>query len=108
MAILNTSNQQLPYPDNNEYLKWVWQYIRNLALAVEKISVMRFATSSDLTSRVPSPEEGMLAYLLDSNTLQVYTGSSWARVYPPSPAVYTGTTTPASSLGATGDLYIQY
>ena len=107
MAIQSTGNQGLPYPDNAEYLKYVWQYIRDAELAIEKKLVQVFASQTDLTTRVPSPVEGMMAYLKDSDIIQVYNGTSWKRVYPQSPAIYSGTTAPASTLGSVGDFYMQ-
>lgn len=37
-----------------------------------------FASSSARDSAISSPEEGMFAYLSDTNTLTFYNGSSWA------------------------------
>lgn len=108
MATLNTSNQQLPYPDSNEYIKFAWQQIRDALLAVEPKLVMKFSSASDLSTRVPSPTEGMLAYVSDVDVLQLYVSGAWKRVYPPAPTIYTGTTTPSGSLGSVGDIYVQY
>lgn len=108
MTTLNTSNQQLPYPDHNEFLKFGWQQIRDALLAAEPKLVMKFTSATDLSTRVPSPTAGMLAYLADTGILQLYHGGAWKRVYPPAPTIYTGTTTPSSSLGSVGDVYVQY
>lgn len=107
MSTLNTSNQGIPYPDHNEYLKFAWQQIRDAVLAIEPKLNMVFANSSDLATRVPSPTEGMVAWMQDANVLQVYDGSSWKRVYPSSPAIYSGSGAPSSGLGTIGDLYFQ-
>ncbi len=37
-----------------------------------------FASTSARDSAISSPEEGMFAYLSDTNTLSFYNGSSWA------------------------------
>ena len=45
---------------------------------IQEQVIMVFADSSARGSAVSSPEEGMFAYLSDSNTLTFYNGSSWA------------------------------
>ena len=45
---------------------------------IQEQVIMTFANSSARDSAVSSPEEGMFAFLADSNTLQFYNGSSWA------------------------------
>jgi hypothetical protein len=40
-------------------------------------SIMVFADSTARTAAIPTPTEGMFAYLLDSSTLFTYDGSSW-------------------------------
>ena len=45
---------------------------------IQEQVIMRFADSSARDSQVSSPEEGMFCYLLDTNVLQFYNGSSWA------------------------------
>lgn len=109
MAIQKTANQQLPYPDNNERLADVPDHVQALAQAVEGQLVMTFASQTDLTTRLPNPKEGALAWIMDSNTLQIYTAGTtgWVRIYPPAPAIYSGSTTPSSTLGTVGDIYIQ-
>ena len=43
-------------------------------------SVMRFASSSARSTAIPSPTEGMVTWLDDTNALQVYDGSAWVAV----------------------------
>ena len=45
---------------------------------IQEQVIMVFADSSARGSAVTSPEEGMFAYLSDTNTLTFYNGSSWA------------------------------
>ena len=45
---------------------------------IQEQVIMVFADSSARGSAVSSPEEGMFAYLKDTNTLTYYDGSSWA------------------------------
>jgi hypothetical protein len=40
-------------------------------------SVMRFASAAARDAAIPSPSEGMMAYLDDQNWLMLYTGSAW-------------------------------
>jgi hypothetical protein len=40
-------------------------------------AVMVFADSSARTTALPTPSEGMVSYLADTNVLEVYDGSSW-------------------------------
>lgn len=108
MTIKNTANQGVPYPLANEYIKDVNDHIRNLALFVEKQLVMKFASMTDLGTKVPSPTSGMLAWVTADKTLMIYDGSAWRRIYPYAPMTYSGTAAPSSSLGAVGDFYIQY
>lgn len=107
MATPASANQGIPMPDDAEYLKDVPDFVRAMGLAIEKKLVMSFASSSDRATRVPSPVEGMVSWLRDLNRLYVYTGSTWAQVYPPTPTVTSGTAAPTGS-GAVGDIYIQY
>lgn len=45
-----------------------------------KQAAMYFATSAARTTGLPSPEEGMVTYLADSDTLQFYNGSAWVSI----------------------------
>ena len=45
---------------------------------IQEQVIMNFASSSARDSAVSSPEEGMFAFLNDTNTLTFYNGSSWA------------------------------
>lgn len=108
MTIGNTTNQGLPYPNANEYIKDVNDHIRNLAKAVETQLVMKFADMTTLGTKVPAPTAGMLAFITADKTLLLYDGTAWKRVYPYAPMTYSGNTTPASTLGQPGDFFIQY
>jgi len=43
-------------------------------------SVMKFATTSSRDTNIPSPTEGMVVYIDDTNSLLVYTGASWENI----------------------------
>lgn len=107
MSMRSTANQGAPFPDVNEPLNNVNDWIYLLATHQEVRGIQRFSSQADLSTKRPSPTEGEVCWLNDSNQLQVFDGTAWKRVYPPSPMVYSGTTTPSSSLGAVGDLYIK-
>lgn len=57
-------------------------------------TVMVFANAAARTSAIASPQEGMISFLKDTDTLQFYTGSAWSNV-----------DTGASPLTTKGDLY---
>lgn len=43
-------------------------------------SVMRFSSSATRATALPSPSEGMMSYLDDTNEVEVYDGSSWGLI----------------------------
>lgn len=45
-------------------------------------SVMVFASSAARSSAIVSPDEGMLTYLSDNNTIQYYDGAAWNTIFP--------------------------
>jgi len=47
---------------------------------IDKQSVVPYDDSSARTTAVPSPVEGQMSYLKDTNSVEVYDGSSWAAV----------------------------
>ena len=103
-----TTKQALPYPMADEKLADGNDAVRKLAQALDGKVVMVFASQSAMNTAVPTPSEGMLAYIADSNLLQLRVDSAWVNVFPTSPAIYSGTAAPASTLGTTGDIYVQY
>lgn len=108
MTMSSTANQGLPFPLADEKIADVNDHIRNLALAVEKQVVMKFADMATLGTKVPAPTAGMVAWITADKTLLVYDGTGWKRVYPYAPMTYTGSAAPTSALGQVGDIYIQY
>jgi hypothetical protein len=57
-------------------------------------TVMVFASAAARTSAIASPQEGMISFLKDTDTLQFYTGAAWSNV-----------DTGSSPLTTKGDLY---
>lgn len=63
-------------------------------------SVMTFANSTARTAALPTPTEGMVTWLDDTNRLDVWNGSSWVLVNDNAASV------PLSTVTATGDLIV--
>ena len=61
-------------------------------------SVMRFATASARSTALPTPSEGMVSYLDDTNEVEVYDGSSWGQVSGGLPHAMSATTASLGSL----------
>jgi hypothetical protein len=109
MATLSTPNAALPYPDDNEFLKDVPDFIRVLALALDKYRVPNFTSDSNRNTKITAPVAGQLAWVTDAAPvarLQVYNGSAWVRVYPPTTQVTSGSAVPTGTAEA-GSIYIQ-
>jgi len=110
MGLSASPVQGVQLMDHDEMLKFIWDRINDIALFYETRGVMRFQNISSLNAKLigdASPVAGMTAWIVESKQLITYDGTSWQRVFPASPQIYTGTTTPAASLGAVGDVYFQ-
>lgn len=99
--------QQFPLMDNQTTIAGTRDAVNNMVEEIEKKVVMVFDTSTQMTSRIPVPTEGMLAWVKDANILYVHNGSSWAQVYPPAPRIYSGTGLPTNAIGQNGDIYFR-
>lgn len=106
MALVN-SGQGLPYPDKNETVNDVHNDIKTLVEVLDKRIVGIYANQTAVSNAGPWVE-GNVVWVQDSNTLQVYNGSSWVSIYPSTPRIYSGTSAPSSALGNVGDFYVQY
>jgi len=84
--------------------------LATLAKAIEKRVVGVYATTADRNTKTTAAgvQEGMIAYLQDSNTITYYDGSAWQVYPPPPPQILNGTTAPAPTTGNNGDVYYQY
>jgi len=110
MGMLATPIMGLPYPDDNELLQDVPDFVRVLALALDKGKLPTFTTSAARDAAIPAPTSGSLAWCQDNNPmprLTVYNGSAWARVYPPVTVVTSGSAAPTGTAEA-GSIYVQY
>lgn len=63
-------------------------------------AVMTFANSTARSTAIPSPKEGMLTYLEDTNAYEGWTGSAWVNINDNSNAILKSVVT------ATGDLIV--
>lgn len=106
MAILN-SGQGLPYPNPDERISALPSAVASLVTALDKKIVGTYANPTAVAN-AGTFHAGAVVWVQSSQTLQVWTGSSWVSIYPSTPRVYSGTTAPASNLGSVGDLYIRY
>jgi len=111
MGMLATPNLGLPYPDDNELLQDVPDFVRVLALALDKGKVVpTFASATARTTGIPAPVAGAICWMTDATPvprLLVHDGSAWVRVYPPPVQVSTGSAVPTGTAEA-GSLYVQY
>src|SRR6478752_4768449 len=108
MATLTTPIMGLPYPDDNELLQDVPDFIRVLALALDKSKIPSFATSAARNTAIPAPTTGSIAWVHDNNPmprLTTFDGTNWVRVYPPVTVVLSGNGAPTGSAEA-GSIYI--
>ena len=87
-----TNGSPLPASDLNTYLM--------------DQSVMVFANSSARTTALPTPTEGMVTYLEDTNLLYVWTGAAWTQVASPSPVTTQGDLIVGNSSGQESRLAI--
>lgn len=80
-----------------------------LALAIEKRVVGVYTNASDRNAKTTAAgvQEGMIAYLQDTNTLTYYTGSAWADVIPDLPAFSHGSVVPSNASGSDGDVFFK-
>lgn len=107
MSMRATANQAWPFPDVNEPINNMNDWIYLLDIFAEVRSVQRFTNAADLATRRPTPTAGEVAWNTADKTISVYDGAAWQRVYPPKPLVLSGTAAPTSAQGSVGDLYVK-
>ena len=101
-----TSNQALRIPQTTDDPNIV-EDMTNLALDIEKRLVMVFNSTADRSSRLPSPTEGMLSYLKDTDTYSYFNGTSWTDLVSDAPTFSSGTAVPSNSSGSDGDVFFK-
>lgn len=82
--------------------------VNTIAAALELRVVGTYNSAADRSTRVPSPVQGMVSVLKDTNTLQLYSGTTWLTVYPPAvPSITSGTSVPSNGTGVNGDVFFK-
>lgn len=98
-------NQGIPYPLKGDSPGFLAEYIRDAVLALEKKSVMVFASASDRDTRlvgVNAPASGMLCVLLDTLVFYKHNGTAWTQLLP---TITVSTGTPTG--GNNGDIWLK-
>lgn len=80
-----------------------------IAKAIEKRVMGVYATTAarDSATVAAGVEEGMFAFTKDNDSVWFYSGSAWVKFPPAVPAITSGTTVPANSSGANGDVFFK-
>ena len=83
--------------------------ITQLAKLIEKrvFGVYATAAARDTATTAAGVEEGMFAFTKDNNATWYYDGAAWVAWPPVPPAITSGTTVPANSSGANGDVFFK-
>lgn len=99
---------------------WLDHYMRRMAEKIETMVVGKYAdattrdaavsAASGLAGAYTGPDEGDLAYLLDTGTLTIYDGSAWQQVWPILVSNISGFTASTSDPtgGVDGDIHFKY
>ena len=103
-----TPKQGLPYPLADEKVADGNDHVRALANKLDDLVVMRFPTQAALTTAIPAPVSGQTVWIVADKVMQVYDGTGWKRIYPPTPNILSGSTTPNTLQGTAGDIYLMY
>jgi hypothetical protein len=111
MGYTATPVNAVPIPDNKEYLNQAYIHSQKVAQQTEPFTVMRFTSMTDLANKLVgatlTPKAGMIAFVTADNSFYGYVSGAWHRIYPTEKQILSGTTAPASTLGAVGDIYFQ-
>lgn len=80
-----------------------------LAKLIEKRVMGVYTSTSDRDTKTAAAgvQEGMFAYTTDANKVWYYDGAAWQAFPPAQPAITSGTTVPANSSGANGDIFFK-
>ena len=78
-----------------------------LALAIEKRVVGVYNNVADRSAKVTSPQEGMYAFLKDTDDLTYYDGAAWVAAFATPPTFSSGSTVPNNASGSDGDVFFK-
>lgn len=81
--------------------------LNTIVLAVEKKLFATHTTTAARDTATPSPTDGMVCYITGTNTMYVYQDTGWVTFPPVQPAITSGTTVPANTSGANGDVFFK-
>lgn len=103
----NTPANSFPYPQSSDDPD-VPSDMQALAVAIDKRVMGVYNTSSDRDTKTASIlQEGLFAYLKDSNSVTYYDGAAW-QPYPAAyPAITSGTSVPSNATGSDGDIFFK-
>lgn len=102
-----TQGSAIPQPLHTALVRDAYQQMRSMAQHIDRRLVTRYSTQQAL-NQVGNFQTGQVAWIVNDRVLQVYDGSGWRVIYPASPTVHSGTSSPGSSLGSVGDIYVRY
>lgn len=105
MASGRTTNQQLAYPVGSDRPDIAGDLLQIVTM-IEKKLVQVFTSTADRDARQTAPTAGMLCAITGTGVIQFHNGTSWVQIYPTTgPAHTRGTSVPANSSGADGDVF---
>lgn len=80
-----------------------------LARGIEKRVLGVYATTAarDSATVAAGVEEGMFAFTRDTDKVWYHNGATWVSFPPAQPSITSGTTVPAASSGADGDIFFK-
>lgn len=104
IAFVTTANQGLRVVDGSTDVWELPDALLTMAEDVEKQLVMRFVNMAEFTSKVTSPEDGMVFWVTADNALYVYADGAPQRVWPTTPMFSSGSGAPTGA-GEAGAVY---
>ena len=83
--------------------------VTQLAKMIEKRVVGVYNSTADRDSKTTAAgvEEGMFAFTKDANKVWYFDGTAWVAFPPAQPAITSGSSVPANSSGANGDIFFK-
>lgn len=77
--VATTPRNSIPYPQQGDSPNQATA-MANLVGQVDRRMVPRFTNTTDRTTRVPSPSEGMIGYLASADEYQIYRAGAWVKL----------------------------